>query len=541
MLKKNILLSLFLSFCFLKSADAQDLIKLLIEKKINVDLKSGYILASSIKNLNTNFFRKTYFLDSLKNNSTYTENRKYKILNDENSFNSIISVISANGQEINRISVGRGATKLVLNPINKNIFVLCTGYFGSVWEIDTKRDLVIRKYTTYTNPSDISIDASGKFFYVSSSKLQKFVIGSNIIFDIDLPNKVKYIYSIAKSGDNLVSFSTFNNDKSIKSFTINTESKKIMEENSNIPFLESREIQISNIIPSKIQNDDLALVYSKNNDYLYIFSLSLGNIIGIIPLDYKIDDLVLVQNKALVLHRYINQISVIDLDNNSKTKFSVIARIVDDRLNDPTNKMVVEGTKVFIKSDNEQEGYIDENNILRYTMPIVEVPFNKDKDIFVVSKIANKRYFIKNNQLFYEDLLEYSTNFSKKIKLDIFGNTISGLAINDDGKILYFSDYENNIVFAMDTLNNSIINKITVGNKPAELIFYNTYLFILNKDDYTISVIDLKQNKVVNNIKLKVESSNLNVIKIYDKDFKQIIRVSISPQTNKEISMVKLF
>src|SRR5690606_6452937 len=136
-----------------------------------------------------------------------------------------------------------------------------------------------------------------------------------------------------------------------------------------------------NVSKSEVPDNSISLIYSQSNDYIYVLSTDKGVLSGLIPLDAKADQLLAAPdlNRVYVLHRSIAQISVIDLSRDTNTRHSVIARILDDRLNEPTNAMVLEGNKIFIKSDFGQEGYIDTDNILRFTSPVVEIPMNREK------------------------------------------------------------------------------------------------------------------------------------------------------------------
>ncbi|MFN4150991.1 MAG: YncE family protein, partial [Candidatus Sericytochromatia bacterium] len=284
------------------------------------------------------------------------------------------------------------------------------------------------------------------------------------------------------------------------------------------------------------------LVYSKNNDYIYLFSKKSNSIEGILPVDSKPDQIVISEklNRAYVLHRVIGQISLIDLSPDSNTQYSVIARITDERLKDPSNVMIIEGTKVFVKSDVSQEGYIDSDNILRYTGPVVEIPLNKNKMIFEPSVISNKRFSLKSGQLFVESITEPNENFSRKIKLIQFGNNLGGLAMKKDGKFFYLSDYSQNKLLVVDSFSEKVVASANTGINPSSVMLDDKNIYVLNQGDNSISSFELDTLKPIKTTKLKVENNSLNMIKIYDRDFEQIIKVNLPPETKKELIIARL-
>ncbi len=547
-MKRKIFLSagiLFFTF-FNNIAKAENVTQYLVEKRISVDRKTGFILASDLKRLQDIKPRRATLVAShpvkISKESIKKDEKVYSILNDGNTFNSIILVSDTNGNPIKRISVGRQAMKIITSSKTKHLFVLCGGYFGSVWEIDPEKNQVIKKFATSWNPTDISLDSSEKFLYVTSGKLQRFNVESDVLLETDLPPEIKYLSSVNLVNNSFMIFGGLTRDNTDAYYTLNESLTKIISTDLKSQYAPSIEISVnaeSEMLPAP---NDIVLIFSRNNDFIYLFSLSRDEISGIIPLDSKADELIVMpkQNKAFALHRIIGEVSVIDLTPQTSTQFSVVARIMDERLKDPTNTFVLEGNKVFIKSDSAQEGYIDQDNILRFTSPIVEIPFSRDKEIFMISTLANKRYYLKNNQLFYEELNDNSLNYARKIRLSNFGNSIGGIDLSKDGKYLYISDFTQNMIITIDTTTNKIFSKIIVGSEPEDIVLYKNYLYVLNRGDQTISTVDLKTSQIIKVNRLKVENNNLNIVKLYDKDFDQIIKVTLASEINKELTMLKI-
>ncbi len=530
------------------SAKADNISQLVVEKLVNADRKTGFILTSELDPLrNMQMRHETVYTSKPKiiGASLLKEGSKtYSIVTDRDTFDSIVSVKDSAGNEIKRISVGRQALKIIKANNTKHLFVLTGGYFGAVWEIDPKSNQVVKKYSTSWNPTDISLDSNEKFLYVTSGKLQKFSIENDITLEIETPKDIRYFNSISLSDNSEMNLGVINKFGNQANYSLNNSVLKLSSTIPQAVYVPHKEQTIISDSSSLAGSYDIVMLYSKNNDYLYLFSLSQGKTVGIIPVDARIDDVMILPklNKALVLHRNIGQISLIDLKPNTDTQYSVFARIIDERLKDSSNTMVYEGNKVFIKSDNSQEGYIDTDNLLRYTASIMEIPLNKEKEVIKVSMLAGKRYYLKNSQLFYEDLndpnVEQAPN--RKIKLNFFGSNIGGLEINPNKKVAYISDSSKNMVFAIDTFTNKILAQYMTGSQPGELVIQNDNLYVLNRGDQTISTIDLRTGDTTKLSRLKVENNNLNLIKLYDRDFDQIIKITLAPDLdNKELTMVK--
>lgn len=543
--KSLVLLSL-ISGITAQSVFADNITQLVIEKMVNADKKTGFILTSDIEPLRNSKMKQGTFFNSktiiIKEDLLKQGYKTFSLDNDINGYGDIVNVKDAQENEIKRISVGRQAFKMIKSNRDNHIFVLCKGYFGSVWEIDPNINQVVKKYSTSWNPSDLALSTDGKFLYVASGKIQKFSTDSDIVLEPIIPTSIRYFNSVNPVSDTTMIFGGINREGTQVNYSMNISSTNMTESYSTAIFVPDDKQTINVEVKAISKPTEMTLLYSKNNDFLHLFSTKTGTVEAIIPLDSKIDEVIMLThlNKALVLHRLIGQISIIDLTPNSNTQYSVFARIIDERLKDPTNTFVYDANKVYIKSDNSQEGFIDTDNLLRYTYPIVEIPNNRIKEYFKIAKLADKRYTLKNNKLYYEDIKDEANLPSRKIRLNNFGNTVGGIEISQDSKILYYSDYSKNMIYAIDTFNNKILAQFDTGSEPSEIILSTNNLYVLNKGDQTISVIDVKSGQTSKISRLKIDNNNLNVIKLYDKEFDQILKITLAPDVdNKDFIMVK--
>lgn len=547
-MSKKILTTLAFLFTSVNAvyADNTNTTQLIIDKTLNPDRKTGFILSSDLVPLQKMKVKSGTFYTSdsifkVSSDDLKVESKNYSILEDKNDFDSIIVVKTSSGQEIKRISVGKKAKKIVKSEKNNHLFVLCEGYFGSVWEIDPQINQVVRKFSTSWNPTDLVISEDGKYLYVTSGKLQKFSLDSDLIIENDLPSDIRYLESI-NIKDNVLSFSAINKDSEQTFLKLDNQSNKFEKYEEKVLYTKLKDLNVNTYSNLQTTPQNMILVYTKTNDYLYLFSKESNSIEGIIPLDTKPDQVVISEklNRAYILHRVIGQISLVDLSPNTNTQYSVIARITDERLKDPSNIMVIEGNKVFVKSDLSQEGYIDTNNVLQYTGPVVEIPANKGKTIFEPSVISNKRFTLKSGQLFVEPINEPNQNFSRKIKLIQFGNNLGGLGIKKDGKIFYITDLSQNKLLAVDSFSEKVVSQVSTGLQPTSIKLDEKNIYVLNQGDNSISTFDLESFKLLKTTKLKVENNSLNMIKIYDRDFDQIIKVNLPPEPKKELIIARV-
>jgi len=144
------------------------------------------------------------------------------------------------------------------------------------------------------------------------------------------------------------------------------------------------------------------------------------------------------------------------------------------------------------------------------------------------------RYTIRKNELINSDTIRLGKPWPEKI-------SVAGIAIDDQKKILYTATKENNSLYAIDLITKSIISRtqldgegytcllspdkktlyvscwgcdkvvlfdtyqqkitgpITVGDNPNDMCITSDghYLFVANANDNNVSVIDTKQNKVI--------------------------------------------
>ncbi|MEK7435175.1 MAG: hypothetical protein AABZ74_18735 [Cyanobacteriota bacterium] len=543
-MKKNIITSLIFSFLTVLPAFADNTTQLIIEKTIDVDRKTGFLLYSDLKPYQAlkNYSETRYASKPIKVslNALKVEDKIYSIIEDKNHYDSLILVKNSDGTEIKRISVSRKAMKIVKSSKSNRIFVLCGGFFGSVWEINPESNTIVKKYQTSWNPTDIEMAPDNKSFFVTSGKIQKFNIDADIITDYELPKDARFFYCVSKINENTLSFGTMNKDNSQSSYFLNPSG-----------VLEPSVVSVS-YVPAKVQtvkndsflgskSDEIFPLYSKGNDFLYIFSMTKDKIEAMVPLDAKVDDVLPLpqMKKILVLHRLLGQISVIDTTWDNSSQYSVVARIRDERLKDPTNAVVFEDGKVFVKSEIGQEGNINDDNILTYTSPVVDVAYSREKELFEYSVIANKRFYLKNSQLFYELIEVKDQNYTRKMKIASLGNSLGGIAMSNDKKILYVTDYVKNKVIAINTFTNGLIAEITIGSQPSELVLKKDKLYALNKGDNSISTIDIKKNVLLNTETIKVENNLINTVKLYDSEFDQIIKISLPVDSKKELVLAK--
>ena len=84
------------------------------------------------------------------------------------------------------------------------------------------------------------------------------------------------------------------------------------------------------------------------------------------------------------------------------------------------------------------------------------------------------------------------------------GNSPMSLNYSYSTKLLYVTNWYENKITVVNTLNNNIIKEINVGKSPAGIFLAEDLkkLFVANKDDNNVSVIDTNELKIIKNVKV---------------------------------------
>jgi DNA-binding beta-propeller fold protein YncE len=472
--------------------------------------------------------------------------KNYRIIEQSSSFHSLVSVTDAkSGQEIHRISVGRRAQRILGNPGTNRLYVLCGGYFGSIWEIDTVNDVVVRKLGTMSpergvaplwNPQDMALLPTGNTLAVASGQLRLIDLSSGQVKTmLDLPEEaveVKRLYPLSKQTLALVSRNK-TGGMVYHTFDIASESFK------KVGYLGAPRINpvITSLpapkayykLPSVTRS---GFVASRNSDFIHMVDLQDLRTAAIIPVDFSVDDLLLTSDRRRLFayHRRFGQISVIELNPNSPNQFSVIQRIRDKRFQSTPEK------PMYLAQSFDQvylwDGYSQiKTSIDRHSLFVkMNVPFavqlHMPGDQIWNSDPTHKRFYLKNGDLFMEYGKGGPTTLPARIET---GGNIAALVMSPDRRKLYYLQPDQQKLIAMDAFSHQVIGELNVGKNPRSLSvsYKGDRLFVLNADEGSIQVVETQKLTPLKTLGLEIGIFQPQVIWVYDDKMAQLVQIEL--------------
>ena len=547
-----------ITILFSSSAYSETLTQLIISKKIMGELSTGAVFSDSLKQIPKKFpsstpvFVKSNYspiYSSIPKSSAHIT-KTYFLSSDSETYESLIVVKDESTKQIIKyISVGRRAIKFLPNPAINRFYVLCSGYFGDVWEIDTINDMVIRKIPTLDNPTDIVLSPYGQKLFVAGNKIQEIdIVSGKAITDMELPDSVGYVKKLFLLSKSKIGIIPQYKKGGISPYLYLDINKKTVKSPGYGSFANVAPLKIRMNVPIVLKENipsDFFLVTSKNNDFISLISPSTKRVIGLIPLDAGVDDILVTadKRKAFVLHKLLGQISVIVLTPGSNKRFSVVNRIIDKRFEEDGLQLAQDADKIFIwDGEDKIIASIDINTY--YTMfdkPFNDVKLLKLKEKRLVSVPAQKIFYLKSNELFGEDLPAKDDKSPKN--REKIGNNIDSIVLSKEQKFIYATNFEENNVTIYDVSTLSPVQTVTVGLKPKDLIIDNKQneLYVLNSQDGAISIIDLKTYKVKNTFSFDAGFHNLKTIKLYDTNLKQLVNITLPVYMNNPLAMRAIY
>lgn len=440
--------------------------------------------------------------------------KHYQIVKDAEHFQSLISVRNEKGQELSRISVGRRAVRLLPHPHLNRVYVLCGGYFGSVWEIDTSRDVVLRKlpvWHKYGQKID-NFDKSAKLWNPQ---------------ELTLDSERELLWVLSGQGW-----------QSIDMRTGVLSPKPVSEDSANHPHplgYDNPSLTASVVTPiyEDFDYDNLSFVASRNADFIHILDKQLGKPVGIIPVDFPVNDLLISDDRKRMFayHAEFGQISVIDLEPFSRKRLSVVSRVRHPNFVSPT-------ARSLMLAQNDEDIYLWDGfhkaigAINVWTLvPRFNLPFRvglfKQAEKVLVSKIARKRFYLKKGELYIEDYGSEGRKTPSRARNVDMGRDLSAIALSDDQRKLYILDALQNRLIVMDAFDNHPEFTIKVGKNPRNLVVSSDRIYVLNADESSISAVDITEKRVSTTLLLNTERFQPYIVTIFDPGLTQLIHVEV--------------
>jgi hypothetical protein len=469
--------------------------------------------------------------------------KRYQIIQNPETFHSLISVTDLDtGREIRRISVGRRALRLVANPSINRIYVLCGGYFGSLWEIDTLHDVVLRKLGTATatqgvtplwNPEDMALMPNGHTLAVASGQLRLIDLKTgHVQHQLKLPEEsVAVMRMYPLSARKLALISQSRDGKPVyHTFDLAQHQFK------PVAFLSPPRIEPTVAwgavarprykLPSVPRS---TFVASRNNDFIQMLDLHAMTTVGLLPVDFAVDDLLLTSDRRRLFayHRRFGQISVIELNPDSPHQFSVIQRIRDQRfLSTPDKPLYL--------SESVDQVYLWDRYakivaaVDRHSLYVrMNLPFAVKLDEKVWhSAPAHTRFYVKAGELFAEHVAGGPGTLPAKIDT---GGHLSALVMSPDRRRLYLLQPEQKELVVMDALSRQILKRVPVGKNPSALSvsYRGDRVYVLNADEGTIQVLDAHRLALSASLSLDVGLFQPHILWVYDDALSQLVQIQL--------------
>lgn len=540
-----------------------DLVDKVLEKKIIGKLLPGNrpVLIPSQLEMEpfvmpwTTFLRKVS-TQQFSQHKPHTQIKHYRILENPETFQSLISVTdAATGQEIRRISVGRRAQRLVGNPSTNRLYVLCGGYFSSIWEVDTVQDVVVRKLgTTFRgkglsplwHPKDMALLPRGHTLAVASGELRLIDLHTGEVKSIlALPSEaveVEHIYPLSLYKLALISrgvqgqpvfhtldlnSQTFTSVKHLSAPTVNPIHSVIQAPQAYYK------------LPSVARS---GFVASRNNDFIHMVDLQTLKPVALIPVDFAVDDLLLTtdRRRLFAYHRRFGQISVIELNPHSPQRFSVIRRIRDARFrSEPTAPLYLAQAvdQVYLWDGYSQiKASIDQQTL--YLKMNVPFAVNLSGSQVWNSPPTHKRFYLKDGEL----TMEYAAGAPSILPARIeTGGHLVALVMSPDRRRLYMlqsanaqphaadSQPESGQLLVMDAFSHKILARLKVGKNPRSLSisYRGDRLYVLNADEGILQAIDTRSLKPAQVLALDIGLFQPQILWVFDKKMAHMVQIEL--------------
>ena len=514
-----LLFTLFLFGAFCLPSSAETLTQILVSKKLAVNTCEGIIFSNTLKYLNPRFSRRN--ISASVNSKTYS-------LYAGDPYGSVIFTRPGG----NYISVGRRAVKFIPQPSKHRLYVLCEGYFGSVYEIDTIKDIVVRKIPTVCNPTDMAL--SGDKLVVTGVTVQ--IIDTDmgqVSTELELPRSACYATRVTTISGNKIGVTVKSKKGGSVSLSLDISKGK---ETYNLPFTVKQ--------LSDRNKRNLFFLTSKNNDYITLISPTDKGVVGIIALDAPADKIYIANNKtkAYVLHNLIGQISIIDLNPESAHYLSVISRKINKNF-ERTDLQFSEFMNNIYVWNGEEDIFavinIKSNKINYDNSNLNDIKLGKEEDKGLTAYKIKKNFYLKDSLLSYQDFSSTETRTASPLmRID---SLVRAFDLNSNQKFVYSTHTDSNVVKVFNTADFKEVKTIPMHGMPTDVLtsYYANELYVLDSSEGSVSILDLKKDKVRSTFFFDAGFNNSRTIKIYDETLKQLVSITMPVYTNNSLKMIK--
>lgn len=405
--------------------------------------------------------------------------KRYEVINDPDNYQSVIKVHHLENGLVGQISVGRRIHKLIASPNSNRLYALCGGYFGSVWEIDTSRDMVLRKLPAFTptqispplwNPRDMVLLSDGKTLAVGSGKLQLIDLSTgSLSTDLPLPQGNVEITALQALGGGGVGVRTRHENGGSNSYRYQPGQSQLQSGGgaSSTSHPLKVVVQTDQQLPPAVSR--LLFLASRNADYIRMVDRETLRTVGVLPVDFNVDDVILSSDRKRLFayHQRFGQVSVIELNNRAPEQFSVIHRYRDPRFEgkDMPLQLGAAGNQVFLWDGTSQilAGFDSFNLYPRVGLPF-DVQLSSGSPVWV-SMPAHQRFYLREGQILAEYMQPAPSTLPQRLDL---GAEVVDFVMSPDRRQLYALTAESELL-AVNPATREVTQRLTLGMNPGYL------------------------------------------------------------------------
>lgn len=487
--------------------------------------------------------------------------KRYAVAPEPENYQSLIRIYdAATGKKRGQLTVGRRIQSLIASPSSNSLYVLCGGYFGSIWEIDTAHDVVRRKLPDFTpgaavsplwNPKNMALMAQNSVLAVGSDRLQLIDVRSGqLLQTLSLPDGAVEVSSLQALPGDLLGVGLRYADGSYQRYQAMQQpdgSYQLLPGGGAAAGQRSLWAQVKTFDAPPPAISQLFFVASRNSDYVRMVDRRNLQTQGILPVDFNVDELTLSSDhkRLFVYNRRFGQISVIELDNRSPESFSVIKRFRDQRFaTDDELKLAAAAGQVFLwDGENQILAGIDSTSLYpRMNVSFgVKLPASSDSPMWV-SQPAHQRFYTRGGKLYAEFMDADPSELPMELSL---GSPVLQLQLSDDRRKVFALTAARELV-VLNSISHEVLQRRnliqeTEGMTPRYMGMASDHrhLYVVDADQGLVRVYQTQDLKYVKSVAWNMGLNQPQQINLYDTRLAQLIQVELPRYLNDVVRVTQ--
>lgn len=487
--------------------------------------------------------------------------KRYDVAPEPEHYQSLIRIYDAStGAKRGQLSVGRRIQSMVASPKTNSLFVLCGGYFGSVWEIDTVHDVVRRKLSDFSpeahvsplwNPKNMALSADGSTLAVGSDRLQLIDVRSGrLLQSLDLPAGAVEVSSLQSLSGGVIGVGLRMAQGGYQRYQVlGQPGNYTLAPGGGAAGARNLSAQVKTYSAPAPGTAQVFFVASRNSDYVRMVDRRSLATVGVLPVDFNVDDMVLSpdRKRLFVYNSRFGQISVIEMNARSPETFSVIKRFRDKRFEGEGKlQLGAAAGQVFLwDGENNILAGFDAFNLYQRMNISFGVKLNPRLSSPVwVSQPAHQRFYSRDGKLYAEYMDADPSELPMEIAL---GSPVLQLQLSADRRQVYALTQNHDLVVLNalspehEVLQRRNLQSETEGMTPRYLAMSldNRHLFVVDADQGLVRVFQANDLKYVRAVAWNMGLNQPQQINLYDPRQSQLIQVELPRHLNDVVRVTQ--